>query len=569
MKKLIWLKPLPIPEEFERKAYRLPVASHFIMGLAMNILSLALPVMMLQVYDRIIPHKSYSTLFLLVAGVMVALALDAVLRIVRAWLVGWTASSREHAANCAVMARLTAAELPAFEQISAGEHLQNLSALGRLREFYSGQALSALVDVPFAVVFIGLIAYLGGILVVVPLGLLLLFIVVALLAGNRLKQAIEARGAADDKKASLMVSILTGLHTVKAQAMEASLMRHYEARQSHVTTESYRVASASGVTGTISAAMGQLSLILTTLAGCIMVIRGDLSVGGLSACTLLAGRSIQPVQRVLGTWLRLQDLTVSRRQAENLFTMPARARDAEPAPVVEGRVELDRVCFSYRPDQVFLSNINLEVAPGEAIAIGGEKSSGKSTLLHIMAGLVSAQSGSVRIGGIDPARFSLAQLGGQVGYLPQAGTIFRGTVLENLTGFRMDPETIARAKDTGGDLGIDGIVDHLPRGYETMLQGNNADPLPPGVKQRIALARVLMQNPSVLLFDDADRALDKEGYNRLFRLLGRLRGQCTIIMVSHDQNLLSFVDRSYHLADGKLTDAIGPGMGDVFTGWQS
>jgi ATP-binding cassette subfamily C protein LapB len=423
-----------------------------------------------------------------------------------------------------------------------------------LREFYSGQTLTALVDMPFALVFLALIAYLGGWLAAVPVVLLTGFILFAANAGRQLKHAIETRTDADDSKASYLVSVLSGIHTAKALGMEMPLLQRFETSQKNVTIGSYDVALASGLAGTLSAGFGQLSLILTATIGSLFVIHGDLSVGGLSACTLLAGRVLQPVQRVLGTWLRLQDMSLSRRQADELLLMPAQERVDAELFAAEGRVQLQNVSFAYG-DEDILRNINLDINAGDVIAIGGEKGSGKSTLLQIIAGALTPTKGEMTVDGFNPAEYSMTELQSHIGYLPQQGTIFRGTILENLTGFANDEENIVRAKGSGAALGLDTVINLLPMGYDTRLEGTASDPLPPGVKQRVALARVLRNAPALLLFDDADRALDKEGYNRLFRLMGSLKGRCTMILVSHDQNLLSFANKFYQLQDGVLQAA--------------
>lgn len=525
------------------------------MGIALmvNILSLALPIMMLQIYDRIIPHQSYSTLIMLVLGVVIALTMDAGLRLMRAYLAGYVAAAHEHEAASEAVTRLMRSDLVAYAQSSTGTHLQNLNALSRLREFYSGQALMALVDLPFVVLFLALIAYLGGWLVLVPLVLLVTFVMAAVMSGNTLKNALERRAFDEDRKSSFIVSVLTGIHTVKALAMESFLLRKFIERQKDVTKDSYDVAMASGVSTILSAAFGQLSLILTATFGCLFVLNDSLSLGGLSACTLLAGRTIQPVQRVLGAWLRMQDLAISREQAEKLFTIPVHLRMRNVVFEAEGRVSLQNLSFGYNSAlPPLLDDISLEIEPGEVVAINGDKGSGKSTLLQLIAGVLAPLQGCVFLNGINPAHYSMSDLEAHVGYLPQHGMIFKGTLLENITGFRDEPEIIAAAKDAAKLLGLDQVVHGLPRGYQTVLNDSPADPVPPGIKQRIALTRILARKPSIVLFDDADRALDKDGYNLLFGLMGGMRGKCTMIIVSHDQNLLSLTDRFYYLRDGHL-----------------
>lgn len=551
-----WFAPsLLLPSQYQKQTFNISPSYQLGIAFMLNILSLAVPVMMLQVYDRIIPHQAYGTLTLLIIGVLAALVFDAVLRLARAYLTGWTAASHEHVAGCAAMERFTNADMPAFAQSSTGTHMQNFASLPRLREFYSGQALTALVDMPFILLFLVLIAYLGGVLVLIPFVLLCAFAIISHHAGKWLRIAIYDRSGHDDRKTNYIITVLTGIHTVKALAMEASLLRRFEKHQGEVTADSYRVAMASGFAATLSAVFSQLSLILTATAGSIMVLGGHLSIGALSACTLLAGRALQPVQRMLGTWLRMQDFAISRQQAQELLSLPVQQRDDSALPTPQGTIEMENVSFSYPQNTNFaLQDIRLALVPGEVVAISGDKGSGKSTLMQLIAGVLTPVSGNITLDGINPALHSMSELHSHVGYLTQEAVIFKGTILDNITGFMNDEHSIANAKEAGKELGLDKVIDLLPKGYATLLTGGAGDPVPPGVRQRIALARGMRHKPAVLLFDDADRSLDKEGYNLLFKVMGKLKDNCTIVIVSHDHNLLSFADRHYHLEHGTLNE---------------
>lgn len=527
------------------------LTTQLLIALLLNILSLALPIMMLQVYDRIIPHQSYGTLIVLLTGVLAALALDVTLRIIRSYLVGWSSAAQEHQASFNAVQRFTQSNLAEFEKVTAGSHLQNLMALGRLREFYSGQAWTALVDLPFAAIFIILIYYLGGDLVLVPLALLLAFFLTSVFAGKNLKKVLEARNESDNTKSSFVVSVISGIHTVKSLAVESFLLRRFEHLQAQVSRSSYEVADASGAASIMSAAFGQLSLILTASLGFFLVLDNSLSVGGLSACTLLAGRCIQPIQRVLGTWLRYQDLSIARREAASILDLPLMPRLHIGIHSPQGRISIDNLSYISDDGDIQLKNITLSVTPGSVVAITGGDEKTKSSLLQLIAGVLMPAEGYVQVDDVNPAQYSLSALKTLIGYLPQDGAIFKGSILDNLTGF--DEENIESAKNMAEKLGIDKIVELMPRGYQTLLTDAPSDPIPPGVRQRIALARILARGPAVLLFDDAHRTLDKDGYNLLFKLMGQMKGRVTMILITKDQNLLSLADRHYLLNDGTLS----------------
>lgn len=547
------ISAIPLPVFYEDHSYKISVVRQLGIAFCLNILSLALPIMMLQIYDRIIPHTSFASLYALCGMVIIALILDIGLRMIRSYLVNWSAASSEHAAHCATIELFARVDVQEFEKRAAGEHLQNINAINKLREFYSGQAWASLIDVPFVIIFLALIAYLGGALVWVPLTLLAVFFVNAAWTSNALKLALEERNKSDETKASLVVSILKSIHTVKSLSFESFLLRKFERIQSHVSKDSYLVASASGQASILSAGFGQLCLIITVTAGLFLVLNGSLSVGGLSACTLLAGRCIQPVQRVLATWLRLQDLTLSRRQAVALFSMPSMDRSKKTHYMSQGRILMEKVIHTADSGDKLLDQVSLSIEPGSIVAITGGNSTAKSALLQIIAGIVNAESGKVFIDDIQPSQHSLSELKDLIGYLPQEASIFKGSILENITGFRNDADSVQNAIEAGADLGLDQVVDFLPHGYHTHLADSVSDPIPPGIKQRISLVRVLANKPAILLFDDADRALDKTGYNLLFRLIGRLKGKTTIILITQDQNLLSFADVFFHLEQGILT----------------
>ena len=218
---------------------------------------------------------------------------------------------------------------------------------------------------------------------------------------------------------------------------------------------------------------------------------------------------------------------------------------------IGGNLDIKGLTFSYGQDTgTILDGVDFTLSAGKIISLGGPAGDGKTTLLKLIAGLYEADAGHVYVGGKDVSRIPSGDIARYVGYLPSDSEIFQGTILDNLTGFRPDKED--RALEMAAYLGIDVVVSKLAQGYQTVLFDGPADPLTPGLKQRITIARVLINRPRILLFDFADKSLDREGYNHLFRLLGQIKGQATMIIASNDRNLLHLAQEEYVLENGKL-----------------
>jgi ATP-binding cassette subfamily C protein LapB len=199
-----------------------------------------------------------------------------------------------------------------------------------------------------------------------------------------------------------------------------------------------------------------------------------------------------------------------------------------------------------------IDGVSLRLEPGVTVAIQGPNGSGKSTLLKLIAGIYLPNAGSVLVDNVPPGTFRSEELPRRVGYMATEGEVFRGTIRDNIT--RFGEESMDRALEIARLLKVDRDVARLPDGFDTMLEGATAERIPPGLRQRIALTRTLAAKPRLLLFDNADRSLDEEGYQLLHSLLGRLHGKATIIIVSDDANLCTLADRNYHFENGRLTE---------------
>jgi ATP-binding cassette subfamily C protein LapB len=276
--------------------------------------------------------------------------------------------------------------------------------------------------------------------------------------------------------------------------------------------------------------------------------------GGLAACLLLSGRVMQPVQRALGLWTRFQSFFIDRQELDDIFALPISSyRETEAMMPPTGLVAIRNMSFRYSKDgpEIF-NNISLSLKTGQSFSLIGAQGSGRSTLLHLIAGLYKPIKGSITIDGADPTKVNPVALASHIGYLPEKGAIFQGTIMENLTFFGTIPEEDAITAAT--HLGVTEAVALLPNGFKTTLSDSVTDPLPPGLKQRIAIARALAARPRIILFNNADRSLDRNGYNLVFKVLGRIKKNTSLIIVSDDRNILRLADKEFYIVDGKLQE---------------
>jgi ATP-binding cassette subfamily C protein LapB len=522
-------------------------------SLFLNVLGLAMPMSLLQVYDRILPNKSVGTMVFLLSAVLGALAIESVITFCRSAITGWIGAKFEHKAGCAALDRLVMTGIDQFEKEGSGVHLERMNSLGTVREFYAGQALLTLLDLPFALLYLTLVGLMGGWLVVVPVVLLIAFGLAAMRVGTSLRDAIQKRMTADDRRFNFIIEVLGGIHSVKSMSMEAQMVRRYERLQESCAEGYYTVALKSSNALGVSSFFSQLTMISVAALGSIFVIDGDMTTGGLAACSLLAGRAMAPLQKALGVWTRFQSFLLARERLEKIFTLPREAAIGLPriAPV-KGLLELDQVSFRYGDKLPYvIENAAIRIEEGECIAISGGNGSGKTTLLALMQGAMRPTQGRLLVDGEDVSQFEPQSLRDQIAYLPQSGVLFQGTILQNITMFR--PEFDDVAVETAGLLGLDEVVSTMAQGFDTPVGDGAYDSLPRGIKQRIAIARALVNNPRIVLFDEANTAVDAAGDNFLRVWLERAKGKRSLVLVTPRPSLVKLADRVFDLDHGRLT----------------
>lgn len=547
--------------------FRVSFGTLGIATLAIALMELVLPITTLQVYDRVLPNASPGTLTILLSMAAVALVADFALRLARAHLIGASGCAFQHSLSRQAIERLLRADTSRMPKRGTGETMNAIASIRSLKDFNNGYGYTTAMELVFIPIVIALIAIIGGYLALAPVLLLIAFCVLSLRNGALLRAATARRNKLDDKRYDFMIDNLGAAHTIKALSLENRLTRSYEAMKHASCIENHSVSLALTNIFDTAALFSSLIIYSTVAIGAAMALNGQLSPGELIACMLLSGRLMQPVQRGLSLYARRQDCLTAKAQVDELLSTPS-VRESDTAllnygesgdqNLNRGQLKLENISFAFGDGREVLKDVSLELKAGEMIGLGGPQGAGRTTLLKVIAGIYPPSSGSVLVNGRNPLETAPELLSRQIGLMPSRGVIYRGTILDNMSRFGETP--IQDVLYVARLLKVDEDVSQLPGGLETQLEGNGSDPIPPGLKQRIALVRSLATKPRLVLFDNADQTLDRVSYFAVYKLLAQIRQKAAIIIVSDDAYLLGLANRKIELKEGQLFE--GEATGD-------
>lgn len=459
--------------------------------------------------------------------------------------------------------KILKADPRAVEAEAPGRHLDRLAGVDLVRDFYSSQASIAIIDLPFVLLFLGLFFYIAGSLVLLPILLLVIFSLTAMALGQKLHSALSERTVWDDRRYSFIIETLTGIHTIKSMAMERLIERRYERLMASCSTAGMKTVYFSGLAQSLGSSFSQVTMVSVVAVGSLYVVDGRLSIGGLAACTLLAGRAVQPVLRALGLWTRFQSIQVAEEKLAELDKFASDKPVEVAAPEPFRKLQFERASFRFDDESRYLlQDLSLSISPGEIIGIRGKNGSGKSTLLRLMMGSLDPSMGRVLINGQDASKTGCEKWQEDIAYLAQRPVLFDGSVLENITMFC--DEKAAEALEIAKTLGLDKVFARYPEGFDTQIGARAVSNLPGGVGQRVAAARALLRRPKLILFDEANAAMDNTGDNLLREALLRHQAEAAIVLISYRPSLLAIATSRYDLEDGRLVPvALNPPRDDA------
>ena len=522
-------------------------------ALLTNLLGLVLPMAILQIMDRVVSNKSLETLSYLVLGICLALVFEEVLNAVSGLITGWLGARFEHSASVKAMERMMQVPMRRYQREEPGAYTEKILSASQVADFYSGQALLVLFDFPFVLIFLFVIFLIGGWLVIVPTVLLVLFSLFIVHFGHRIGTDFQKRYLMDDRRLNFLTEVFSNIHSVKTQMMESLLLRRYERLQEANAEEGAALAHGNSMAASMGMLFSSILIVCVVFFGSWVVILGHMTPGGLAACMMLSVRALAPLRKALSVWLRYQSFTAANQRLNEVLELPCENDAGKPdLPPVSQSLELRGITVKHGEHPPLFSELSLRVDAGQCIAIRGDSGSGKTTLMSLLCSMELPDSGEVLVDGRATNEFNSDSVHKQIALLPQVGALITGTILENMTMF--NPKLEGKALEIAGEMGLDRVVAGMKLGYDTQLGEGSGEIMAAGVCQLVCIVRAMVQDPSVILFDEANISLDMESDARLRKYLEKQKGKHTMVLVTHRPSLLLLADKTYTLIDGKLVE---------------
>ncbi len=527
-------------------------------AIMINLFALAMPLFVMNVYDRVIPNNAFETLWVLAFGVLTVFVFEFVLKNLRAYfldIAGRKADVRISSRLYEQIMGMTMASRPA----SAGVLASHMKEFEGLRDFFTSATMAALIDLPFVMLFIGLIAVIGGWIAIIPAMAVPLVVIVGLILQKPMQKIIRQSMNESAMKNALLFETISGLETVKIQAAEGNVQRRWEELTDKASRTAVKARRLSAFALNYAVFIQQLTNVAVVILGVYLIADGQLSMGALIACVILSGRAMAPLAQVAGLLSRLNQSKEALQQLDGLMKKEVeRPKDKHfiSKPTFDGRIDFKDVVFHYPEQSVpALNEVSFSIMPGERVGVIGAVGSGKTTIERLLLNLYQPQSGSVQIDGTDVRQVDPGDLRRAIGSVQQDPQLFYGSVRENITmGHETTPErAVLRAAELSGVMAF---LKESQHGLDTQV-GERGEALSGGQRQSIAIARALLYDPPVLVLDEPTASMDPASEMRLRKKLENICGGKTVLLITHKASMLGLVDKLILIDRGRIL-AYGP-----------
>ncbi len=536
--------------------YRYLLGEVLLASFFLQIFALVSPLFFQVVIDKVLVHRSMSTLDVLIVGLVGLTLFEAVLGTLRTYVFSHTTNRIDVELGARLFRHLMALPIAYFQARRVGDSVARVRELENIRNFLTSSALTLGIDLLFTSVFLAVMFYYAPLLTWLVIASLPIYVAISVIATPLFRKRLDEKFSRGAENQAFLVESVTGVETLKAMAVEPQMQRKWEEQLAAYVAASFRVLNLNNVASEAVQTINKLVTAATLYFGARLVISGDLSVGELVAFNMMAGRVSAPVLRLAQMWQDFHQARLSvDRLGDILNTLPEPGFHPGRAalPAIRGHVTFEHVHFRYRVDgpQV-LHDVSFTVQPGQIVGIVGSSGSGKSTIGKLLQRLYVPEGGRVLVDGVDLAMVDLSWLRRQTGVVLQENVLFNSTIRENIA--LSDPtlpmeKVIAAAKLAGAH---DFILE-LPEGYDTVV-GERGSSLSGGQRQRVAIARALITDPRILIFDEATSALDYESERAIQRNMALIAEGRTVFVVAHRLSTVRHADRIITIERGRIVE---------------
>lgn len=527
-------------------------------ALLINIFAIMMPLFTLNVYDRVVPNDAFETLWVLASGLILALFFNWILTMVRARVVDKASSEVDINVSSRIMERVLDIRLDSRPS-SVGAFAANLRSFEAVRDFIASASLTTFVDLPFLFLFLAVLGWLSPYLMLPPAIAAVLILLVSIFSQFRIRRLSADLFQAGAQRNAVLVESLAGLETVKVLNAQGKTQYRWEESTKNIAAVNLKIRAITSATVSFIQFIQQLVTVSVVIIGVYLVARAELSLGGIIASSMLAGRSLSSLGPLAGLMMQYYNARQSLSAIDRYMQLPAEHEMGTsylPRPLLEGAIEFKNVYFSYPgSEQPILDGVSFKVRAGERVGIIGRIGSGKTTIARLVLGLYQPTEGTILIDGVDSRQIDPIDLRRSMGYVSQDPVLFYGSLKQNLmqgAPFATDEQMLDAAKIAG----VDNFAARHPEGYD-MLISERGESLSGGQRQSIAVARALLNNPAVLILDEPSSNMDNQSEVALRRQLEPICATRTVLLITHRMPLLKLVDRLLVIDNGKIV-ADGP-----------
>lgn len=522
--------------------------------LMLSVIGLASSLYTMQVYDRVVPSRGFSTLWVLTVGVLLAVVFEFAVRQVRATMVDRISKVIDLELSAVFFGKALDIRLDARPR-TVGTFASQIRHFESVRAFLTASTLFLLADAPFALFFVAVISFIAGPLALIPLLLVPVALATGLLFGASIERTTKQHMDESDRKNGLLIEAIDGIESVKAAGGEWKMLEQHRRLTARIADSELQLRALTTRATNLTQSIQQLSYVGLIVAGAYAIATGRLTLGGLIACSIISGRALAPVAQLPQFLTQWKHAKIALGALDAIMAMPGEREPGERLVVpqrCDGHLRLDDVAFHYRADRPAFSVNTLTVGPGERVAVLGPVGSGKSTLIKLLSGLYLPHRGAVQLDSVDIRHLAPEFVREQIGYLPQEVRLFRGTLRENLTLGLPTPadETLLEAARA---TGLDQVIAAHPRGLELEISEGGRG-LSGGQRQLVGLTRLLLARPRVLLLDEPTASMDGQLESRVAQsLFSGIAPESVVVLVTHKVSLLPHVGRIIVVDRGRVT----------------